>query len=566
MRPLESDLPWDASKLTTRNDLSNVCSVCRSFDVIATPFLYRSLIFRGSPIDGSHWSKLPDDEEVKTQDEAEKLSFGLLCRLLDNRNDLLRSFVREMTFEEGNPDRVWRMLQPPNDVLATLVNRLPNLETIHYHDDLPITDGFVKVLLGHKKAPKLHLLGEYGRTRVNTKMPFVQKLHTSVDAKARAPRDLSEAEKRTRARPWEPQELALHDLFNAFPNLEELSVSVNWLQGGCVMGGRPSPTRISELDLPEGAKFPPLTSLSLSGYSVEGDEAALWRDSFPWERLRSLSLGVQSTPGLLELATGKVVNLKEFQITSYDPLSSSAGLDGFLRSIDSLESLTAKGAVPSLNSVLHQSSLKHVCLHEIEEPDRERQTLDAEQIGNLSRHCPKLTSLEIDLDPNGTWPDDIVRALATGFKNLHRLSIHIGLGIAHAEENPSMEEDFPQVLTESKAQDFGKRFFELRGPSVLETITLKTGENLRWFRQWQPMYARAEGNCAKVFEIYAPIEGNDEPRLKELESDDDRWFREFQERNMAHWNSTRQFNADSKPQRLSRSPRVFKDQAFPLSN
>lgn len=111
-----------------------MCSVCRSFDAIATTFLYRSLIFRGSPIDGCHWSKLPDDEEVETQDEADKLSFGLLCRLLDDRNNVLRRFVREIIFEEGrydtNKDRVWKMLQPPNDVLATLVNRLPNLEAI----------------------------------------------------------------------------------------------------------------------------------------------------------------------------------------------------------------------------------------------------------------------------------------------------------------------------------------------------------------------------------------------------------------------------------------------------
>lgn len=85
-------------------------------------------------MDGSHWYKLPDDEEVKTQDEADDLSFGLLCRLLDDRNDILRGFVREIVFDKVHKmrteDRVWRMLQPPNDLLATLVNRLPNLEVI----------------------------------------------------------------------------------------------------------------------------------------------------------------------------------------------------------------------------------------------------------------------------------------------------------------------------------------------------------------------------------------------------------------------------------------------------
>jgi hypothetical protein len=98
-----------------------------------------------------------------------------------------------------------------------------------------------------------------------------------------------------------------------------------------------------------------------------------------------------------------VVSLKEFQITSYDCLSSSAELDAFLRSFDTLEILTAKGSVPSLTSVIHQSNLKHICLHTIEKPDQERETLDVEQIKDLNQHCPDLTTLEIDLDPNGTW-------------------------------------------------------------------------------------------------------------------------------------------------------------------
>jgi hypothetical protein len=129
-----------------------------------------------------------------------------------------------------------------------------------------------------------------------------------------------------------------------------------------------------------------------------------------------------------------------------------------------------------------------------------------------------------------------------------------------------MEEEFARVLTKSKAQDFAKRFFELRGPSVLEMITLKTGENLRWFPQWHPGYARAEEHCTKIFEIYAPLEDNHEPRLNELESDYACLLRELEEDGMADYNSKNRSSADSKPQRLSRSPRVFKAPACPLSN
>lgn len=163
-----------------------------------------------------------------------------------------------------------------------------------FQNNLPITDGFVNALLSHKRSPELHLLGEDGRTRVNIKMPFVRKLHTSVDARARAPRE--RPRRGVSLIPaWEPQKLALGELFTAFPNLEELSVSVNWLQGGCVMGGWPSPTRIEDLVLSDEASFPPIKSLSLSGYpaySDEEDEVALWRDRFPWDKLHTLSLGV----------------------------------------------------------------------------------------------------------------------------------------------------------------------------------------------------------------------------------------------------------------------------------
>lgn len=128
----------------------------------------------------------------------------------------------------------------------------------------------------------------------------------------------------------------------------------------------------------------------------------------------------------------------------------------------------------------------------------------------------------------------------------------------------SMEEDFAQVLTASKAKDFANRLFKLRGPSVLEMITLKTGENLRWFPQWHPQYAEAEFRYAEIFEIYAPCDDNDEPHFKKSESEYIRLMRVLEEDSMAFWDSTGHPSAYSKSQRLSRSPRIFKDPALPL--
>ncbi|PLB53263.1 hypothetical protein P170DRAFT_473135 [Aspergillus steynii IBT 23096] len=120
--------------LPTQNDLVNVCQVSKSFQCLATPILYRSVIFRPSRITGQSWHRLPDDEDVKSQDLVDDLSFGLLHRLLDDRNKWLRAFVRELALErmaDGyNKEQAWQKLEPPRDLLAILVEKLPNLEHI----------------------------------------------------------------------------------------------------------------------------------------------------------------------------------------------------------------------------------------------------------------------------------------------------------------------------------------------------------------------------------------------------------------------------------------------------
>lgn len=239
-------------------------------------------------------------------------------------------------------------------------------------------------------------------------MPFVRSLATRVDAVARVPRSRDSA--------YVPKRLALHELFFAFPNLEDLSVSINRLRGGCVINMSPLSTHIHNLKLSDSETFPPLRNLSLSGYKIESEEQ-VWRDKFPWQGLRSLSLGVQDNPGFLELATGRVQGLSEFKIKSYgsSDAAEDTELDNFVSSFHTLESLTAKGTVPSLDAVSHHPNLRHLCLHAIEKPNVQREVLNAKQIGDLDRLYPDLTSLEIDLDPDGAWvsTDDTVSATST---------------------------------------------------------------------------------------------------------------------------------------------------------
>jgi hypothetical protein len=107
-----------------------------------------------------------------------------------------------------------------------------------FHNKLPITDGFVNALLGYKKSPKLHLLGEDGRTRVNTKMPFVRNC-----------------------------------ILLSMPELELPETVRRQIDPELTHRSR-------RLVLSENATFQPLKSLSLSGFPIKGDEEALWRDRF----------------------------------------------------------------------------------------------------------------------------------------------------------------------------------------------------------------------------------------------------------------------------------------------
>lgn len=163
--------------------------------------------------------------------------------------------------------------------------------------------------------------------------------------------------------------------------------------------------------------------------------------------------------------------------------------------------------------------------------------------------------------------------MATRFKKLRQLYIHVALLVAYAElfppqEEPDsdgdynvpdndddddddsqrnkMEEICESTLTESTAKDFSKRFFEHRGPSLLERIQLKTGEHLRWFPQWRPLYSQLETKYAREFQIYP--QQSQLPRIEERQVDDTfgRGFMEDKVR--ARWHPSRM--------QISRGPRI----------
>lgn len=198
----------------------------------------------------------------------------------------------------------------------------------------------------------------------------------------------------------------LRDLFAAYPNLEDLCVSVIRYKSTCHMGrpGFAISRSILRFVSPENTSNLSEPSLSLNGY-VLGHEASFWREQFPWHNLRSLSLGPDDNPGFLENVGGCVQSLTSFTITRFckETAMTHAGLDSFLSSFHTLERLTAKGYVPSVHAVAHHPDLKHLCLHAIEHPDRERPILSVTEIEFLDQSCPNLTTLEVDMNSDDIW-------------------------------------------------------------------------------------------------------------------------------------------------------------------
>ncbi|KAJ6110596.1 hypothetical protein N7486_002831 [Penicillium sp. IBT 16267x] len=448
-------------------------------------------------ITGESWSVLSSD--MDNLHKADDVSFSLFNRLLDDRNERLRAFVRDLTVEDAGGLKEAEGLEQPEHPLTSLI--------------------------------------------------------TKASLARRARQDSSESPD---ALCPKQQELVLSELFAAYPNLSSLSVSVNRRVIGCRRGLIVSTTRLQPLTSFGDWDFPPLQNLSLSGYFFrEHTEISIWRERFPWEGLQSLSLGPRKNENFLEQLGGRLQFLTRFKNTANcnETPSSNLELNLFLSSFHGLESLILEGYEPTLEVVTHHPNLKHLCLHAIESPDREGQTLSTKELEILDRSCPEITTLEIDVNPESAWSDTFIDALAMGFQRLRRLSIHIALGMVKhkgLEGQKSMEAGFQVVLTDSKAQDFGTRFFERRGPkSVLEIITLRTGENLRHFTQWSPTYVTWERQAERIFEIHPPRKIGDEPFLKELPNRDVR-FRQRVNRKFAH------VSGKESP-RISRRPRQFQN-------
>jgi hypothetical protein len=408
------------------------------------------------------------------------------------------------------------------DTLAALVKVLPNLQQVRLSRESPPFDAFLRALNEHPNKPEIHLLGEQGFRPAFGPLPGVVSIRAHVNPYHDTP------DKPNTCMP------DLEKLVFSCTNLKYFSLTVSGNYGGCMRPRLHHPvTRNFHFD--DGkATFPPLESLSLNGYNPgddENDEWPHWRDGMQWSRLKSLTLGPNplysrgpSSTSLLKNFQAYATALCSLTVLCWAGEGSEkpAVLRRFLESFDTLEELTIKRHFVPARSLVTHKRIKRILLHciELERPEGEsRPTLDVADLALLGTSCLELEELEIDIsrDTSGEWPKPILDTLATSFPNLRHLTLHCEVGIDFAASFMGFEgrqqEPLLPLLDEAVARTFAEPFFTLRGPSKLEKLTLKTGENLRRFPQWPPRYLDLEREWARVQDLY-PLGYDGEMKVK----------------------------------------------------
>ncbi|KAI3340742.1 hypothetical protein F4824DRAFT_452040 [Ustulina deusta] len=497
-------------QIDSLRDLCSVSLVSRTWYAMAVPHLYKIIPLVMRATDPMDWFAQADQDPCV-------FARSLSSRLLDPRNEQLRNAVHELEFGQFNEGDIDDIEQR----LVALVDSLPNLQRIKTTGRL--SQDVLRRLDGHSKQLSLYLLGEDGKRTVEGKLHSVLALAATVD-----PFDEDRGPNK--------DVLGVQALLFTCPNLKSFSLTSLLDYGGCAPRIPASGTVSSFRFSSDGKPFPALEDLSLNGYRLGQNEGGHWVEKVQWSKLRSLSLGPQNTTAFLQLASSYATFLRDLTVQVYPGAAHGQPLlEEFLMKNSSLESLTVKGHYVSPRVVGFHTGLKHLCLHSFE-PVGKSQTRPAfcpVQLQELDASCPYLETLEIDLHRDGTWPELELKTLATRFKNLRRLILHLELGIAgvevrqrpngFAEESANLIEP---VLTEGSAREMGKQFFDWRSSSSssswsskLSLLVLKTGEPLRRFPQWEPAYFKFERRHADTIEVHWPIGPEDAPKVVVLPRD-----------------------------------------------
>ncbi|KAI0147788.1 hypothetical protein GGR57DRAFT_475858 [Xylariaceae sp. FL1272] len=490
-------------EIESRSDLTRLCLVSRDFYCLTIPCLYRVVLLRSN-------------------------SDVLSCTLLESKDPRHRNAARELRYlvKDGTSDEQRRETEK---LLIALHDGLPFLKRIIAEASLS------KETLRHlttSSKVSLELHDDFSQRvgleedDIDMAMPNVDTLHAHVQAS-------------------NDHMLSLQKEFFNCPNLKSFSIRVYGGYGGCIIP-RPAPqSGWRHCFRLEGAEvFPPLESLSLSGYRFDVDQWVHWQRGVQWERLKTVCLGPRDSMDFLKLAAGYAGSLRTLKVELYDDewidgeeesedyRLRCAPLEDFLRTFTSLESLTLRGRhLGDLTVIANHPRLKHLCLHSLEPEDYYddgemviRPVLTTEQLVELDKALPYLESLELDIYRNGEWPIPFLETIATRFHALRSLTLHLELGITRPNPDrkaPGCFIHIEPVLCEESARDLGTLFFSKRSlGSKLNVIVLRTGEELRRYPQRPPDYRPWEQEARRAM-VYMPVSRGEVPRVVVKEGDEE---------------------------------------------
>lgn len=278
-----------------------------------------------------------------------------------------------------------------DNTFSELLTSLPNLRRITIGIPELQTDNVIRTLCTHNRKPEVFLILDGYDERLNTdnQLPCISSLEVAGD-----PRSYRKANGL----------LKFQQLVFSSPNLRSLSIAVLDEYDGRMRRARRAGMHLT-FDLKGEERFPPLQDLALNGYEMRDEEVVHWQRNVQWDKLSSLAVGPLPCWSVLPGFAGYATSLKTLKVFMYYGViggkEARTGLESLLRSFDGLEVLDVKGFICSVSAVGQHRNLSTLCLHE-DEPDHDdedgtRTVLTPADILYLDEHCPKLTSLALDI-------------------------------------------------------------------------------------------------------------------------------------------------------------------------
>ncbi|KAI0393015.1 hypothetical protein F5Y17DRAFT_434279 [Xylariaceae sp. FL0594] len=263
--------------------------------------------------------------------------------------------------------------------------------------------------------------------------------------------------------------LALQSVFFASPDLVRFELCATLGTGPDPKCGPDCQAVMGfQLSVNEPVTFPPLQYLRLDGYLPAASEFAIWRESFQWRELQSLSLFKPWTMPFLALAAGYAEAVRSLCVVRDLPYGARDGfflpeLDNFLASFMSLEKLTINGYHLSTTAVLNHPGLTslEITIGVPIDADTPRPTLTARQLEELDKSCPVLRYLSFYIYRDGVWPEDVLEVLVTGFRHLR--SLHLDFDRRFGR--PEQEGNTQPFLNKHTTWELAKRFLRWRSPA-----------------------------------------------------------------------------------------------------